>query len=177
MSFDLRQYIDKAKYNSEGPVKGDILELQINKEIVIECDCDRIDNDITIAVDEIGYKILEQLGLLSLHDEQLESIEQIKSKAEKLNDANKGNVQLGKYLKGDPKTFFVYVEDPRTGNVNKVSFGDTTGLSITREDPARRNSFRARHDCSNPESKTKASRNWACRIWSTEPVSKVTKGN
>ena len=37
MSFDLRQYIDKAKYNSEGPVKGDILELQINKEIVIEC--------------------------------------------------------------------------------------------------------------------------------------------
>ena len=60
MSFDLRQYIDKAKYNSEGPVKGDILELQINKEIVIECDCDRIDNDITIAVDEIGYKIFSK---------------------------------------------------------------------------------------------------------------------
>ena len=37
----------------------------------------------------------------------------------------------------------------------KVSFGDTTGLSIKRDDPARRKSFRARHNCDNQVLKQK----------------------
>ena len=48
--------------------------------------------------------------------------------------------------------------------VKKVSFGDTTGLSIKRDDPARRKSFRARHNCDNPGPKTKA-RYWSCYQW------------
>ena len=48
--------------------------------------------------------------------------------------------------------------------VKKVSFGDTTGLSIKRDDPARRRSFRARHNCDNPGPKTKA-RYWSCYQW------------
>ena len=39
--------------------------------------------------------------------------------------------------------------------MKKVSFGDTTGLSIKRDDPARRKSFRARHNCDNPTLKQK----------------------
>ena len=50
------------------------------------------------------------------------------------------------------------------GKVIKVSFGDTTGLSIKRDDPARRKSFRARHNCDNPGPKTKA-RYWSCYQW------------
>ena len=49
--------------------------------------------------------------------------------------------------------------------VRKVSFGDTTGLSIKTKDPARRRNFRARHNCDNPGPKTKA-RYWSCRMWS-----------
>ena len=60
------------------------------------------------------------------------------------------------------KKFYVYVQDG--DKVKKVSFGDTTGLSIKRDDPARRKSFRARHNCDNPGPKTKA-RYWSCYQW------------
>ena len=43
--------------------------------------------------------------------------------------------------------------------------GDTTGLSIKTKDPARRKSFRARHNCDNPGPRNKA-RYWSCRMWS-----------
>ena len=45
-----------------------------------------------------------------------------------------------------------------------MSFGDTTGLSIKRDNPARRKSFRARFNCDNPGPKTMA-RYWSCYQW------------
>ena len=74
-------------------------------------------------------------------------------------------VELGKVKRGGDKKFYVYVKDPKTKNIRKVSFGDTTGLSIKTKDPARRRNFRARHNCDNPGPKTKA-RYWSCRMWS-----------
>ena len=74
-------------------------------------------------------------------------------------------VKLGKVQRGGKKKFQVYVRDPKTKNVKKVSFGDTTGLSIKTKDPARRRSFKARHNCDNPGPRTKA-RYWSCRMWS-----------
>lgn len=174
---DLTNYIEEAKIQATGPVKGDILELQVNEEMAIECDCDRDGDNVTIKVDEKGYKILEGLGLIFDHDEQIETLEQIQSKAEELKDAEyQGKkVNLGKPIRGGSKKFYVYVKDPKTKNIKKVSFGDTTGLSIKRDDPKRRKSFRARHNCSNPGPRTKA-RYWSCRMWSSKPVSKITKG-
>ena len=74
---------------------------------------------------------------------------------------------------GGPKKFSVYVKNEK-GNVIKVNFGDPN-MSIKRDDPARRKSFRARHGCDNPGPKTKA-KYWSCKMWSSKPVSKVTKG-
>lgn len=74
---------------------------------------------------------------------------------------------------GGPKKFSVYVKNEK-GNVVKVNFGDPN-MSIKRDDPARRKSFRARHGCDNPGPKTKA-KYWSCKMWSKKPVSKVTKG-
>ena len=71
-------------------------------------------------------------------------------------------VKLNDPIRGGSKKFYVYVKDG--DKVKKVSFGDTTGLSIKRDDPARRKSFRARHNCDNPGPKTKA-RYWSCRKW------------
>ena len=51
-------------------------------------------------------------------------------------------VKLNDPIRGGSKKFYVYVKNEK-GNVIKVSFGDTTGLSIKRDDPARRRSFRA----------------------------------
>jgi hypothetical protein len=61
------------------------------------------------------------------------------------------------------KKFKVYVKDPSTGNIKVVRFGDPN-LSIKRDDPERRKSFRARHKCDNPGPITKA-RYWSCFQW------------
>ena len=72
-------------------------------------------------------------------------------------------VKLGKRMRGDVKKFKVYVRDPKTGNVKKVNFGDPN-MRIKKSNPARRKSFRARHNCDNPGPRTKA-RYWSCRAW------------
>ena len=72
-------------------------------------------------------------------------------------------VTLNKPTKGDVKKFKVYVKDPSTGNVKKVNFGDPN-MKIKKNIPARRKSFRARHNCDNPGPKTKA-RYWSCKKW------------
>jgi hypothetical protein len=60
------------------------------------------------------------------------------------------------------KKFKVYVKNEK-GKVVVVRFGDPN-MSIKRDDPARRKSFRARHNCDNPGPKTKA-RYWSCYQW------------
>ena len=72
------------------------------------------------------------------------------------------SVKLNKPMRGDVKKFKVYVKNDK-GNVIKVSFGDPN-MKIKKSNPARRKSFRARHNCDNPGPKTKA-RYWSCRKW------------
>jgi len=64
---------------------------------------------------------------------------------------------------GGPKKFSVYVKNDK-GNIIKVNFGDPN-MRIKDNIPGRRKNFRARHNCDNPGSKTKA-RYWSCRQWS-----------
>lgn len=71
-------------------------------------------------------------------------------------------VQLGKPMQGDVKKFKVYVRKPN-GNIVKVNFGDPN-MRIKKSNPARRRSFRARHNCDNPGPRHKA-RYWSCRKW------------
>ena len=71
--------------------------------------------------------------------------------------------ELNKPKKGGPKKFYVYVKDPSTGNIKKVSWGDTTGLKVKINDPAARKSFAARHKCAQQNDKTSAAY-WACRL-------------
>ena len=78
-------------------------------------------------------------------------------------------VQLGKIMQGDIKKFKVYVKNDK-GKVVKVNFGfggkSAKGkrMVIKKNNPERRKSFRARHNCSNPGPRWKA-RYWACRTW------------
>jgi hypothetical protein len=71
-------------------------------------------------------------------------------------------VQLGKPMQGDVAKSKVYVKNAK-GNVVKVNFGDKN-MTIKKNNPARRKSFRARHNCENPGPKWKA-RYWSCRAW------------
>jgi len=71
--------------------------------------------------------------------------------------------ELNSPKKGGPKKYYVYVRDPSSGNVKKVTWGDTTGLKVKLNDPAARKSFAARHKCDQQNDKTKAAY-WACRL-------------
>jgi hypothetical protein len=75
----------------------------------------------------------------------------------------KKNPPLGKPKRGGSKKFYVYVKNPKTKKIKKVSFGDTSGLSAKINNPEARRAFAARHDCKNKKDKTKASY-WSCRL-------------
>ena len=78
-------------------------------------------------------------------------------------------VKLGKIMQGDIKKFKVYVKNDK-GKVVKVNFGfggkSAKGkrMTIKKNNPKRRKSFRARHNCDNPGPRWKP-RYWACRTW------------
>lgn len=76
---------------------------------------------------------------------------------------NGKKVTLNKPFKtpGASKKSAVYVRGP--GGVKIVRFGDPN-MSIKKNIPARRKSFRARHKCATPGPKTKA-RYWSCKAW------------
>ena len=81
-----------------------------------------------------------------------------------LNEAEyKGKkVKLNYPKRGGSKKYYVYVKSDK-GNVIKLQFGDTTGLTAKVSDPEARKSFAARHKCKEKKDKTKAGY-WACRI-------------
>jgi hypothetical protein len=81
-------------------------------------------------------------------------------------------VPLGKPMAGDVKKKKVYVRKPN-GSIVKVNFGHggtsakkagQKTMRIKKSNPARRKSFRARHNCDNPGPRWKA-RYWSCRAW------------
>ena len=86
---------------------------------------------------------------------------------------DKSGKELNNPTKGDIKKYKVYVRNDK-GNVVKVEFGDPN-MEIKRDDPARKKSFRARHNCANPGPKWKA-RYWSCKFWSSKSVTDLMKG-
>ena len=72
------------------------------------------------------------------------------------------DVELNKPKRGGSKKYYVYVRNDK-GNIIKVQFGDSTGLSAKINDPEARKSFVARHKCSEKNDKTKPGY-WACRL-------------
>ena len=72
------------------------------------------------------------------------------------------DVDLNKPKRGGPKKFYVYVKNPKTGRVKKISWGDTTGLSVKANDRGAVRSFVARHKCKQANDKMTA-RYWSCR--------------
>ena len=71
---------------------------------------------------------------------------------------------LGKPKRGGSKKFYVYVKDPKTKRIKKVSFGMAGGgLRAKLNNPEARRAFAARHKCAQKKDRTKASY-WSCRL-------------
>lgn len=112
-----------------------------------------------------GMAALAQAGRDGASEEELGRIKDKFKKEEAEVDEAKyrgREVPLGKKMAGDVKKSKVYVRKPN-GNIVKVNFGDKK-MRIKKSNPARRKSFRARHNCKNPGPRWKA-RYWSCRSW------------
>ena len=138
----------------EDPRIGDRFDLEIG-DLLIETSIDDITEDgVVIRLDETALRLINQV--------LRENIQVYKKKM--FEAEYKGRkVSLGKpFLTPDgPKKRSVYVKNAK-GNVVKVNFGDKK-MRIKKGNPARRKSFRARHNCSNPGPRWKA-RYWSCKF-------------
>ena len=72
------------------------------------------------------------------------------------------DVKLNKPKRGGPKAYYVYVRDPKTKRIKKVTFG-SGGLRAKIRNPKARKAFAKRHRCSEKNDRTKASY-WSCRL-------------
>ncbi len=75
-------------------------------------------------------------------------------------------VQLGKPMRnsGGGKKYVVYVKNPSTKKVKKISFGDVHGgLTAKVSNPKARKAFASRHNCKAKKDRMTAGY-WACRI-------------
>jgi hypothetical protein len=127
---------------------------------------------IKLVSEEMNKNINESIDSRIIYEDEYGSVEETDFVvSDLLSEAEyKGRkVQLGKIMQGDVKKFKVYVKNDK-GNVVKVNFGfggksaHGKRMVIKKNNPARRKSFRARHNCDNPGPRWKA-RYWACRTW------------
>jgi hypothetical protein len=107
----------------------------------------------------LDYPILE--GDESLKPNTPLEILEEKNKKKSGNIYKGKKVELNKPRRGGSKKFYVYVKNPKTGNIKKVQWG-AKGMSVGISDPKRRKSFAARHRCHLTKDKTTAGY-WACR--------------
>jgi hypothetical protein len=76
------------------------------------------------------------------------------------------DVQLGKPKRGGSKKFYVYVMDPKTKRVKKVSFGAAGGgqnLRVKFKDPKARRAFADRQNCDKKKDRTTPGY-WSCNL-------------
>ena len=78
-----------------------------------------------------------------------------------IQEEDKKTPPLNKPKRGGPKKFYVFVKDG--DKIKKVTWGDTTGLSVKLKDPEARKSFAARHQCAQQKDRTKPAY-WACNL-------------
>lgn len=105
------------------------------------------------------------------HDEKLKDLDKRLKDLEqkmKLKEAEyQGKkVSLSKPKRGGSKKFYVYVMNPKTKKVKKVSFGAAGGggsLAVKLKDPKARKAFADRHNCDQKNDKTKPGY-WSCRL-------------
>lgn len=139
----------------------DHFDMEIGEDLILESSVIGItdEGDIIIEGDQIIFGILEINTTLTEADD-------ITAEMKILEAEYQGRkVPLGKPMRnsGGGKKSKVYVRDPKTGNVRKITFGDPN-MRIKKSNPERRKSFRARHKCDTAKDRTTA-RYWSCRMW------------
>jgi len=160
---ELDELISEIEYEVESAIKGEELS---------DDELDELTDYAYFLVDELESEFKLGMDLNeTLYKDEYGSVQSIDYNKEFINEAEyQGRkVQLGKIMQGDVKKSKVYVKNDK-GKVVKVNFGfggksaHGKRMTIKKNNPARRKSFRARMNCDNPGPRWKP-RYWACRTW------------
>ena len=121
-------------------------------------------NIIEVQGDDLEVLTETDLGHFGLYEGKKVPLDYIFEEQE-IDEAEKKKKDppIGKPKRGGSKKFYVYVRNPKTKKIKKVSFGDTSGLSAKINNSKARAAFSKRHDCPNKKDRTKASY-WSCRL-------------
>ena len=113
------------------------------------------------ASTEIGMiKAFEKALGRELTDDEIRGFKLNEAKKKKKKE--KKDPPLNKPKRGGSKAYYVYVRDPKTKKIKKVSFG-SGGLRAKIKNKEARNAFAARHNCKNKKDRTKAGY-WSCNL-------------
>jgi hypothetical protein len=134
-------------------------------------------------INEVRY--LYENGMIELSEKDVEIVESDLGKKAKLSNGQevyldipvieedlneaeyKGRkVQVGKPMRntGGGKKYVVYVKNPSTGKIKKISFGDVSGgLTAKVSNAKARKAFASRHQCEKKKDRMTAGY-WACRL-------------
>ena len=137
--------ISEVKYLFE----NDIIDLNENDEFIIS---EHDEDFFTLNGEDIKLNFIFE----EVEDEPLLSEAEYQGK----------DVELGKPKRGGSKKFYVYVRNPKTGKIKKVSFGAKDGggnLSVKLRDPKARKRFADRHNCEQKNDRTTPGY-WSCRL-------------
>jgi len=133
---------EDRKYNQE-----ELLRLDLIAHRRFGCDYEK-------CTDEQKAEVLKDKVKVGIK----EALQEAKKKKKK----EKKDPPLNKPKRGGSKAYYVYVRDPKTKKIKKVSFG-SGGLRAKIRNPKARKAFAARHNCKNKKDRTKAGY-WSCNL-------------
>ena len=161
MSESLRDWFEKENWvriNTSGNISGDCGTMKKNKATT-RClpkkkaqSLTKAERKATVAKKVRGSK----------KGKQFVSVDEFINEAKKKKKTEKKDPPIGKQKRGGSKAYYVYVRDPKTKKVKKVSFG-SGGLRAKIRNPKARKAFAARHNCKNKKDRTTAGY-WSCNL-------------
>ena len=143
---DLEKSLNEdRKYNQE-----ELLRLDLIARRRFDCDYEK-------CTDEQKSEVLKDKVKVGVK----EALQELKKEIDEAEFKGK-DVPLNKPKRGGSKAYYVYVRDPKTKKIKKVSFG-SGGLRAKIKNKEARNAFAARHNCKNKKDRTKAGY-WSCNL-------------
>jgi hypothetical protein len=173
----IQQTIDRLKARIEDPNDGGNVPFLIQKIKDLEKLLNEAKVDYNFSKEEL-IRVIKQLkrgasteiGMIKAFEKALgreltdDEIRGFKLNEAELDEAEfRGkDVPLNKPKRGGSKAYYVYVRDPKTKKIKKVSFG-SGGLRAKIKNKEARNAFAKRHRCKDKKDRTKAGY-WSCNL-------------
>ena len=170
---ELRALFGKFKGDLKNPdfIKG-VAQIMVNWKPLLRSQLDEAIVDYDFSKEEL-IRVIKQLkrgasteiGMIKAFEKALGrelTDDEIRGSKLDENKKKKKDPPIGKPKRGGSKAYYVYVRDPKTKRIKKVSFG-SGGLRAKINNPKARRAFAARHRCSTANDRTTA-RYWSCRL-------------